>query len=817
MPVCARDERREAVRIAVRNGDPFLNGIDFVEVSPSDQTTVTVTFIHNIPGAATKPVPASPLLQKENFQITGGVRITGIQVASATKSADNQITLKMNAAGDFSPYTLLLVTAPDNPAPPVAFDPQLACIQFSFKINCPSPYDCKPTGECPPEPGDLADINYLAKDYGSFRRVMLDRIALLAPDWQERNPADVGIALVELLAYAGDYLSYQQDAVGTEAYLGTARRRTSIRRHARLVDYRMHDGNNARAWLQIRVKNDLAAPGAGGKLQFLTRLENQPTCIPPDWRGLAHALVNDALVFENIGPVPNLFAAHDRIPFYTWSATDYCLAKGATSATLAGNFPKLQAGDVLVFVESRGPDTGEPGDADPSKRVVVRLIEVRAGLTDPLTSLPLTEIRWHAGDALPFAFCLAWHTDADHGAQAIQNVSIALGNIVLVDHGRTIGAPVESSALENVGVVADGAFPRFRPRLAQAGLTFAVRAPQAGESAASAMAVSPSEAQPAVLQLTGTIDGISSNWNYSSDMLTSVLDPNQQAFTVEMESGDSAFLRFGDDDHGARPGASTSFVAAYRVGNGKTGNVSTGSIAHVIGNFADIDTIANPMGASGGTDPESLEHVRQSAPWAFRTQQRAVTAADYAATARQFSGIQNAAATFRWTGSWYTAFLTVDRFGGVPLDSAFKAGLLRHMEKYRMAGQDLEIEPAKPVPLEIVMHICAGRDYFVADVRSALLQVFNNRMLSDGTLGVFHPDNFTLGSRFYLSPLYAAAQKIDGVESVRIQKFEREDNPGTDGLDQGYLEAARTEQFVLDNDPNFPERGTFVLEVDGGR
>ena len=43
------------------------------------------------------------------------------------------------------------------------------------------------------------------------------------PDWQERHVPDIGVALVELLAYVGDYLSYYQDAVATEAYLETAR------------------------------------------------------------------------------------------------------------------------------------------------------------------------------------------------------------------------------------------------------------------------------------------------------------------------------------------------------------------------------------------------------------------------------------------------------------------------------------------------------------------------------------------------------------------------------------------------------------------
>ncbi|WP_179500340.1 hypothetical protein [Streptomyces sp. WZ.A104] len=37
---------------------------------------------------------------------------------------------------------------------------------------------------------------------------MLDRISLLAPEWTERNPADVGTALVELMAYVADELPY---------------------------------------------------------------------------------------------------------------------------------------------------------------------------------------------------------------------------------------------------------------------------------------------------------------------------------------------------------------------------------------------------------------------------------------------------------------------------------------------------------------------------------------------------------------------------------------------------------------------------------
>ena len=78
---------------------------------------------------------------------------------------------------------------------------------------------------------------------------MLDRLAITLPQWQERSPADLGVMLVELMAYAADHLSYYQDAIATEAYLGTARKRVSVRRHARLLDYLMNDGCNARVWV----------------------------------------------------------------------------------------------------------------------------------------------------------------------------------------------------------------------------------------------------------------------------------------------------------------------------------------------------------------------------------------------------------------------------------------------------------------------------------------------------------------------------------------------------------------------------------------
>jgi predicted phage baseplate assembly protein len=288
-------------------------------------------------------------------------------------------------------------------------------------------------------------------------------------------------------------------------------------------------------------------------------------------------------------------------------------------------------------------------------------------------------------------------------------------------------------------------------------------------------------------------------------------------FTVETEADGSAYIRFGDDEHGVRPSAGTAFTANYRVGNGPEGNVGAGTIAHIVTTVSGIAGVTNPLPARGGSAPESVEHVRQSAPFAFRTQQRAVTAQDYAAVAQRYPGVERAAATFRWTGSWYTVFVTVERPGGKSVDAAFEGGLREFLEHYRMAGNDVEIEQAEPVRVNLTMHICVAPDFFQSDVRAALLRVFNSQTRPDGTPGLFSPDSFSLGQPFYLSPLIAAAQEIEGVQSVRIVTFERQDRPGGDGLKQGYLSANRLEVFTLDNDPNFPERGKFRLDLDGGR
>ena len=113
-----------------------------------------------------------------------------------------------------------------------------------------------------------SQVDYLAKDYASFRQALARPApAAVAAAGPSATRPTSAITLVELLAYVGDQLSYYQDAVATEAYLETARQRISVRRHARLVDYQMHDGARARAFVHLGLKRGakLTVPMPSGR------------------------------------------------------------------------------------------------------------------------------------------------------------------------------------------------------------------------------------------------------------------------------------------------------------------------------------------------------------------------------------------------------------------------------------------------------------------------------------------------------------------------------------------------------------------------
>jgi hypothetical protein len=832
---CQTDVRRDAVR-----SRPERVGLDYVEVDSDDRHVLYAYFLGGLPKELAVNRPGI----ERHVRVEGGDRITGLRVIDVdpqpapSSDRDSVLVVRVDRPGDMSRYTLRLVDIEN-------LDARYDEASFSFAICCPSDLDCKPRAECAPATLDEPQLSYLAKDYASFRQLMLDRLAVLMPEWTERHAADIGITLVELLAYVADQLSYYQDAVATEAYIGTARQRISIRRHARLVDYALHEGCNARAWVHVEVSGDVELPA--DRVAFITGRDalekGQPVAIAAE--ALSELASGSYELFEPLvaaGTTLRFKRAHNEIHFYTWGNRECCLNAGATHATLrdAWVVPSENEGqleralsiaidDVLIFEEARGAKTGVEADRDPERRWAVRVTRVTPG-EDPVFAtqggrpIPVLEIEWAVEDALPFALCLRSLGRAPDCAY-IEDVSVVRGNVVLVDHGRSLDPeplpPVPSGIDETCCECEGQPSPirrrpaRFRPALASWPVVF--REPLAPITpAARCLDQDPRAAVPQVR----LIDEAAATWWPRPDLIAST--PEDRVFVVENDNAGASHLRFGDGELGRQPLAGSQLVAHYRTGGGARGNVGAEAIARIVLEQLTLTGIEikvrNPISARGGTAREPIEEARHFAPLAFRAQRlRAIIAADYAELAARNTKLQRASARLVWTGSWYEADVAIDPLAKTAAGAALIDAVAGDLHRYRRMGHDVHVQWARYVPIQLSLEVCALPGYDPGHVKAALLERFGNRVGTNGARGFFHADELSFGESIHGSRIVAAAQAVTGVECVTVTALHRRFAKPNREIENGLLPLASYEIAQLDNDPNHPERGQLQITVKGGR
>jgi hypothetical protein len=884
------DQRRSDVL-----AHPTLNGIAFVEVDPSDHRQLRIHFLKAVPpdgyGLVTTPSLA---------EIGGGVRIFGINAIAATVTAPDTVELTTDKPGDQSIYTLRLSHQ--------ELDPPLSGVEFSFVATCPTPVDCAVEQDCPPAVPDDPLIDYLAKDYASLRRMLLDFAATrhhqgggatgTAGAFTDANPADLALTLLETLAYTGDQLSYFQDAVATEAYLDTARLRRSVRRHARLVDYRMHEGRNAYTFVALATQ-DTGTVGTGTPI--LSRITRPlPGTLDPPSVVLPPSLVDPATPddFEHTAATAGVQVfetAHDvvcsprnnELQIHTWGNDDCTLGTGTREAWLfsvsangVAIRPVLHVGDYLLLEEVRGRVTaGLPQDADPARSVVVQIDDDPEDTTDQLyarqlvaavdpntgisqwelqrwnagADLPLLHVRWRRADALKTPLCLS-NTSPD--GRRLRGISVARGNIVVADHGRTVQEAVAPFA------------PGHRPvelRLARGPLTHQAPAADPRYDAQGRMVAErtdlsdpPRACVPAVSVLVTTAGG-TDRYVAVPDLLDStpfdrnvVAEPgatlaapgdglvNLSGDVPSVDDGGVAggfVVRFGDGVYGADPAASSGgvqYLATYRVGNGLSGNLGADALAHIAlptpppAGVPTVTRVRNPLPVTTGRAPETLDEVRLNAPVAFAADQhRAVTEKDYADAATRLASVQSAVAALRCTGSWLTVYVGVDPIdpsdvvdladGRSSLEPGFERAVLAHLHKFRQTGYDLELRAPQYVPVELALTLCVNHGHFRGEVEQAVRIALGASYQPSGMPAFFNQVNWTFGRPLRLSAIYAAVEAVPGVDSVIVEVFRRLGQTDNGELHRGVLELGTWEIARCDNDPNFAEHGTLTIASHGGK
>ncbi len=798
-----------------------ITGIDFVYVF-ENQIQLDVYFFQHDNGPQANDIIG--VIDPEVIDIyapDGADTLPEIKVTSVNWTmVDDRTVLRLTTAthGDFTRYRLRL--------PVAAIDHYFNDVVFSFKANCECDLDCKtPEPYCLLENGVDFPVDYQARDFNSFRRALLEFASQRYPNWQDRLEADVGIMLAEVMSGLGDEMAYYQDRIAREAYLETASQRLSLRRHARLVDYNVHDGLGGSGWLNVTVSTGVSDSLAAGT-QVQAQSDRGDSIIYEIGRGLTDTLK---------GVTFTVNADINGITPHIWDEDDLCIPRGATEMYVEGHL-----GANFVFDDPVEDPSGKwvvlaadgASDSPCPKRWIVRVTSA-TDMRDEVFARDITRLRWQEEDALPFEM-------------ELEQLKVQ-GNILPITAGET---------LEHLFVVGEAVDDLSLPVAEQTHLTRAVERCGGQSDGVRYLQTLPDldgkqlvwlgkntdEAVPEVHLQEVSFDGL--NWQDSGNTwqwqraLLGVYSSQPSDFHFTLEDGswrrvvgywrngeevvhhdyaanEGTTLTFGDGEFGRVPAEGTQFQMTYRLGNGTNAEVAPDAISELVDAVAFVDAINNPFAIDNAEEPESDEDVRRFAPQAFRTlTYRAVRADDYAEAAERLPWVQRAGAKLRWTGSWLSLFATPDPLGTTVLNDAYEEEMYQQLDRFRQAGREVYVAEPQYADVDLKITVCVQPHTYRGAVKEKLLAL----LIGSEKLGAgyFSADHFTFGTPLRRTQLEAVVQSTPGVRAVLSMQFRRRGQFEWRDFTELAYEVSMDEVIRIENDPLHPARGTLKLIMEGG-
>jgi hypothetical protein len=243
----------------------------------------------------------------------------------------------------------------------------------------------------------------------------------------------------------------------------------------------------------------------------------------------------------------------------------------------------------------------------------------------------------------------------------------------------------------------------------------------------------------------------------------------------------SGTVRFGDGERGAIPqiGQNNIKLVSVRYHDGAKGNVSGGSVAVVrnpSGSLVAVKRVTNVESASGGSDVESLDDIRQRGPQRLKHRERAVTLEDYEWIAREAGSEVKYARCFPVTdtlGKMKAGHVTVvvtpestarKPVPGPALIRKVRTWLEDHALTNLMADKNIHVKGPSYVECSVNVTVTPVFPEKSDQVELAILKRLE---------AFLHPltggperKGWTLGRDVYLSEVSAEIEHVDGVDHV---------------------------------------------------
>ncbi|HMG90706.1 MAG TPA: hypothetical protein VK589_11625 [Chryseolinea sp.] len=810
-------------RILELRNQNAVTGIDFIAVDKDTQITIEVHFLL-APSSMASPLSNGLTAEQIHIYNEDGVVPRKTVTNLAWLNGNDVMELTVASPGDFTLYKLFI----DDPR----VDSYYNNITFDFKAGCPSELDCKPGDhECPDEEPVDFPVDYLARDFWSYRQALMEFASLRYPGWKDRLAADAGVMLAEMLSALGDEMAYYQDRIAREAYLESATQRRSIRRHARLVDYNIGNSMGGFAWIDVQ-----ALPGKSGSVPAgsdVWAVSDNGSRIDFEFgNGLNEALDGKQyFINSNI----------NSLDCYRWDEDQLCLPVGSTELYVQGH----HAFDLTQNQPSRKwilLQTSPANPAQPVRKQIVRLTSL-TDTTDPVTVAQITRLQWDEENATAFEMdmtVLQVHCNLIPAtAGRIRSYYFITGaDISELDEPRRSALELKAS-FENREII-----QAIERRGANASIAYLSSLPVAEQQPLVWLGASRENSAPEVrinpLTFNGIAWGDGLPWSWKPSLVgVNSSTPQSEEFTLEdgtwrrivryqrdgeeiihrdYASGAGSTIRFGDGEFGLIPAEKSVFLAYYRTGGGAICNVAQDAITEFDSSLVNlVGTVTNPLNVIHGADPETYDEIRQSAPHAFKEiTYRAVRPEDYAAAAERLKWVQRAGAALRWTGSWLTVFVTPDPLRAVGLNDAWRIDLENQLNRYRQAGRETVVMDPHYADIDLEIDVCVSAGFFRGEVEARILKALLGRKGLIYKPGFFSADNFTFGTPLERSRIEAAVQNIVGVKAVEDISIRRRGVFDWKLFDEFYYDPGKDTIIRVENDLLHPERGTLKIDTHGG-
>lgn len=285
---------------------------------------------------------------------------------------------------------------------------------------------------------------------------------------------------------------------------------------------------------------------------------------------------------------------------------------------------------------------------------------------------------------------------------------------------------------------------------------------------------------------------IYSKWTQVQHLLDN--GPTDLVYQVNTDADNNVIILFGDGVSGVIPTIHSEIRVNYMVGGGLIGNVPSDTLVDIVyvpglstnetTALQSIITVTNADPAIGGSDPETTNQIRVSAPASLRAANRAVTLQDYADLSLSVSGVGKANASAEvWTS--VTVYIAPSRSSvdsdlapglddlGVPTleYDRLKADVETYLADKVLLGTTVTIQPPTYVDLIITLQYAKLDQYTTAEVELALKQAL---LTSFGYNGMDFQDTI------YPQDIEFALNQVPGVKTVRVTVLHVEGDTGLD-------------------------------------